>query len=89
MDTKARSIYTLSTRDQLETQGHIQTESEREEKIFHGNGIQKKPGVAVLISELKKKTKTKKKPLKQNYLKRQGRILHNGQGINQRKSYNN
>ena len=69
MDTKARSIYTLSTRDQLETQGHIQTESEREEKIFHGNGIQKKPGVAVLISELKKKkTKNKKKTFKTKLL---------------------
>ena len=65
MDTKARSIYTLSTRDQLETQGHIQTESEREEKIFHANGIQKKPGVAVLISELKKKKNFKTKLLEE------------------------
>ena len=66
MDTKARSIYTLSTRDQLETQGHIQTESEREEKIFHANGIQNKPGVAVLISEFK--TKQNKKNFKTKLL---------------------
>ena len=32
MDTKTRPIYMLSTRDTLQTQGHIETESERIEK---------------------------------------------------------
>ena len=32
MDTKKRSVYMLSTRDPLQTQGHIQTESEKLEK---------------------------------------------------------
>ena len=41
----------LSTRDPLQTQGHIQTESEGMEKIFHANGNQKKAGVAILISD--------------------------------------
>ena len=27
MDTKTRPVYMLSTRDQLQTEGHIQTES--------------------------------------------------------------
>ena len=43
-------IYILSTRDPLQTQGHIQTESKGMEKIFHANGNQKKVGVAILIS---------------------------------------
>ena len=41
----------LSTRDPLQTQGHIQTESEGMEKIFHANGNQKKAGVTFLISD--------------------------------------
>ena len=41
----------LSTRDPLQTQGHIQMESEGMKKIFHANGIQKKAGVAILISD--------------------------------------
>ena len=41
----------LSTRDPLQTQGHIQTESEGLENIFHTNGDQKKAEVAILISE--------------------------------------
>ena len=32
MDTKTRPVYMLSTRDPLQTQGHIQTESEGMEK---------------------------------------------------------
>ena len=32
MDTKTRSIYMMSTRDPLQTWGHIQTESEGMEK---------------------------------------------------------
>ena len=49
--TKTRPIYILSTRDPLQTQGHIQTESEGMEKIFHENGSQKKAGVTILISK--------------------------------------
>ena len=41
----------LSTRDPPQNKGHIQTESEGLEKIFHTNGDQKKAGVAILISD--------------------------------------
>ena len=41
----------LSSRDPPQTKGHIQTESEGLEKIFHANGDQKKEGVAILISD--------------------------------------
>ena len=41
----------LSTRDPLQTKGHIQTESKGLEKIFHANGDQKKAGVVILISD--------------------------------------
>ena len=41
----------LSTRDPLQTQGHIQTESEGCKKILRANGNQKKAGVAILISD--------------------------------------
>ena len=49
MDTKPRPLYMLSTRDPPQNKGHIQTESEGLEKIFHTNGDQKKAGVAILI----------------------------------------
>ena len=51
MDTKTRPIYMLSTRDPLQTYGHIQTESEGMEKDIPCNGNQKKAGVAILISD--------------------------------------
>ena len=41
----------LSTRDPPEDKGHIQSESEGLEKIFHANRDQKKAGVAILISD--------------------------------------
>ena len=41
----------LSSRDPPQTKGHIQTESEGLEKIFHANGDQKISGVAILISD--------------------------------------
>ena len=41
----------LSTRDPPQNKGHIQTESEGLENIFHTNGDQKKAEVAILISE--------------------------------------
>ena len=40
----------LSTRDPPQNRGHIQTESEGLEKIFHANRDQKKAGVPILIS---------------------------------------
>ena len=39
----------LCTIDTLQTQRHMQTESERMKKIFHANGNQQKAGVAILI----------------------------------------
>ena len=51
MDTKTRPLYMLSTRDPPQNKGHIQTESEGLEKIFHTNGDQKKAGVTILISD--------------------------------------
>ena len=50
-DTKTRPLYMLSTWDPPQTKGHIQTESEGLEKVFHANGDQKKAGVAILISD--------------------------------------
>ena len=41
----------LSTRDPLQIQGHIQTESEGMEKVFHANGNQKKAEIAIFISD--------------------------------------
>ena len=41
----------LLTRDPPQNKGHIQTESEVLEKIFHANRDQKKGGVAILISD--------------------------------------
>jgi len=51
MDTKTRPLYMLSTRDPCQNKGHIQSESEGLENIFHTNGDQKKAGVAILISD--------------------------------------
>ena len=71
----------LSTRDPPQNKGHIQTESEGLEKIFHANRDQKKAGVAILISDkIDFKTKT---------VKRQRWSLHNDQRINPRRRYNN
>ena len=52
----------------------------RWKNIFHANGKQKKAGAAILISD--------KTDLKE-YYKRQGRTLHNDQGINPRGRHNN
>ena len=49
MDTKTRPPYMLSTRDPPWNKGHIQTESEGLEKIFHANRDKMKAGVAILI----------------------------------------
>ena len=70
----------LSTRDPPQNKGHIQTEIEGLEKIFHANGDQKKAGVAILISDKIGEHK--------GHEKRQRRTLHNDQRINSRR-YNN
>ena len=51
MDTKTRLVHMLSTRDPLQTQGHIHTEGEGWKKIFHANGNKEKAAVAILISD--------------------------------------
>ena len=51
MDAKTRPLYMLSTGDLLQNRGHIQTESEGLEKVFHANRDQKKAGAAILISD--------------------------------------
>ena len=50
MDTKARALYMLSTRDPPQNKGHIQTESEGLRKNINTSRDQKKAGVAILIS---------------------------------------
>ena len=50
MDSKARPLYTLSTRDPPQNKKHIQ-KVKGWKKIFHANGDQKKAGVAILISD--------------------------------------
>ena len=48
MDTKTKPLYMMFTRDPSQAKGHMQTESEGLEKIFHANGGQKKTGIAIL-----------------------------------------
>ena len=50
-------------------------------KIFHGNGDQKKAGIAILISD--------KIDFEIKAVKRQRRTLRNDQGINPRRRYSN
>ena len=51
MDTKARPLYMLSTKNTPQSKGHIQTESEGLEKILYTNRDQKKAGVTIFISD--------------------------------------
>ena len=59
----------LPTRDPPQNKGHIQTESEGLEKIFHANRDQKKAGVAILISDkIDFKTKAVKRDEEEHYI---------------------
>ena len=56
-------------------QGHKQTESKRQEKIFHANGEQKKAGVAILMSDkIDFKTKAVKGDKEGHYIMNKGSI---------------
>ena len=70
----------LSTRDPLQTQGHIQTESEGT-KVFHANRMKRKLEQQYLLSD--------KTDFKIKTVKRQKRTLHNDKGINPKSIYNN
>ena len=80
MDTKTRLIHMLSTRDHFRPRDTYRLKVRGWKKIFHANGSQKKAGVAILISD---KIDYKIKTIKET------KILHNYQGINPRRRYNN
>ena len=72
---QTRPVYMLSTRDPLQTQGHIQTESEGMKKIFHANGNQKKAVVTILISDkINFKIKTITRDKEEHYIMIKGSI---------------
>ena len=48
---KTRPVYMLSTRDPLQIQGHMKTESEGMEKDIPCKGNQKKARLAIFISD--------------------------------------
>ena len=77
MDTKTRPIYMLSTRDPLETQGHIHTESEEMEKYIPCKWKSKESWNSYTHVRYKE------------CYKRQGKTLHNHQGINPKRRHNN
>ena len=71
MDTKAKPLYTLFTRDPPQKKGHTGWKK----KIFHKNGDQKKAGVAILISEnIDFKLKAVKRDIEGHYIMIKGSI---------------
>ena len=65
----------LSTRHPPQNKGHIQTESEGQEKIFHANGDQKKAEVAILIShKIDFEIKAMKRDKERHYIMIKGSI---------------
>ena len=73
-------IYAVYKRPTSDLGTHNRLKVRGWKKIFHANGNQKKAGVAILISD--------KVDFKE-YYKRQRRTLHNDQGINPGRIYNN
>ena len=51
MDTKMRPVYMLSTRDHFRPRDTYTLKVRGWKKIFHANENQKKPGVAIFISD--------------------------------------
>ena len=51
MDKKTRAIYMLPPRDAPQIKRYTQTKIKGWKQIFHVNGKDKKPGVAVFISD--------------------------------------
>ena len=82
MDTKTRPIYMLSTRDPLLTKGHIQTEREGMKKDIPCKWKSKESWSS--NSHIRQNRLQNK-----DYYMRQRRTLHNAQGINPRRRYNN
>ena len=72
----------LFTRDSLQTQGHIQTESEGMEKNIPSKWKSKESwSSSTHIRQNRLQNK--------DYYKRQGKMLHKNQGINSKRRYNN
>ena len=83
MDTKTKPLDTLSTRYPPQTKGHIQTESEKLDKVFHEKGDQKKARVAILISDkIDYKTKAVKRDKEGHYIMIKGSIQEDITTIN-------
>ena len=75
MDMKTRPLIYVVYKRPTSKQGHIQTESEGQGKIFHANGDQKKAGVAILISDkIEFKIKAVKRDKEGHYIMIKGSI---------------